>query len=141
MHSQLSLWEKKKLICNNGTVIHKKPVMFSGGKLWRGRRCDISGTRLESKDSRHRSLVQKQKKKKVSHMTNSSGENEDHWRPELEGSTQSFLHCLDFPSILRHGDCYSALLLSFTVITDHLLTHSAVKPHMPPGRRHSALER
>lgn len=74
-------------------------------------------------------------------MTNSSGENEDHWRPELEGSTQSFLHCLDFPSILRHGDCYSALLLSFTVITDHLLTHSAVKPHMPPGRRHSALER
>lgn len=75
-------------------------------------------------------------------MTNSFGENEDHWRPELEGSTQSFLHCLDFLSILRHGDCYSALLLSFTVITDHhLLTHSAVKPHMPPGRRHLALER
>lgn len=67
MHSQLSLWEKKKLICNNGTVIHKKPVMFSGGKLWRGRRCDISGTRLESKDSRHRSLVQKQKKKSVTY--------------------------------------------------------------------------
>lgn len=92
---------KKKLICNNGTVIHKKPVMFSGGKLWRGRRCDISGTRLESKDLRHRSLVQKQKKKKktlnVSHMTNSFVENEA--ATSLESRVRRF--CTIISSLFR----------------------------------------
>lgn len=44
---------EKKLIRNNSTVIHKKPVMFSGEKLWRVRRCDINDTRLESKDLRN----------------------------------------------------------------------------------------